>query len=171
MNGMQYYWDAVVFARFSYILSKRSLLRSSLLPNVNEFLQLTKLSDSLSNFLEVLAADQKHFLSQRKNALSTVAFFVAIKQVRLCIRQQGQLNAAFTKRFRCQVRAMVLLTMGAMPSPYDSSTLVSNTLAECLSGRTHMKWVLLRMWNVISGSHVETHRLLKVQHVMRSPLC
>lgn len=76
-----------------------------------QYIQLTKLSDSLSNFLEVLAADQKHFLSQRKNALSTVAFFVAIKQV----------------------RAMVLLTMGAMPSPYDSSTLVSNTLAECLS--------------------------------------
>ncbi|VDM75424.1 unnamed protein product [Strongylus vulgaris] len=82
-----------------------------------QFIQLTRLSASLSDFFDILAEDQKHFDSERRSQSATVAVVVAIKQA----------------------RANILLTMGAMPSPYDSCPAVTESILECLSGRAQME--------------------------------
>ncbi|EYB87649.1 hypothetical protein Y032_0259g495 [Ancylostoma ceylanicum] len=78
-----------------------------------QFIQLTRLSTSLSDFFDVLARDQKHFDSERSVPSPTVAVLVAIKQA----------------------RASILLTMGLMPSPYDNCPTVTESVLECLSER------------------------------------
>ncbi|CAJ0609562.1 unnamed protein product [Cylicocyclus nassatus] len=76
-----------------------------------QFLQLTRLSTSLSDFLDILTADQKHFDSERSSTSPTVSVVVAVKQA----------------------RANILLTMGPMPSPYDNCPAVTESILDNLS--------------------------------------
>lgn len=75
-----------------------------------QFLQLTRMLDTLSKFFETLTSDQKHFDESKNGKTSTtplVEFLVNIEKI----------------------RAHICLTMGPLPSPYDSCPAVAESIS------------------------------------------
>ncbi|VDM53981.1 unnamed protein product [Angiostrongylus costaricensis] len=87
-----------------------------------QFLQLKRLSASLSDYCDILASDQKHFNSECNSGFPTVAILLAINQI----------------------RTHILLTMGPMPSPYYGSPAFTETIVDSLSGRIIMECITLK---------------------------